>query len=149
MLIYDFGLEVGDVFNENYAGFSDQSVNIKLESTEVVDGKRFLNFSLAGDSNHSMQWIEGIGGFHGLGLEQLIPETTCIECTRYQFLSLTCSLGDEVLCSFDKDGNVVLGVEEIKTEKGKDNTTYDLQGRRLSAEPAHGIYIKDGKKVAR
>ena len=62
---------------------------------------------------------------------------------------MSCTLGDEVLCSFDKDGNVVLGVEEVKTEVDKDKFVYDLQGRKLNVEPSHGIYIKDGKKIAR
>ena len=41
------------------------------------------------------------------------------------------------------------GIEEIKSDKLKviSGETYDLQGRRLSGEPAHGIYIGKGKKV--
>ena len=93
--------------------------------------------------------MEGVGGSYGLCMEQRTDVMTCIFCTRYTFLSLTCSLGDEVLCSFDDEGNVVLGVEEVKADVNKDNSVYDLQGRRLSAEPSHGIYIKDGKKIAR
>ena len=27
------------------------------------------------------------------------------------------------------------------------NNFYDLQGRRLSEKPQHGLYIKNGKKV--
>ena len=29
----------------------------------------------------------------------------------------------------------------------KDNSTYDLSGRRV-ANPQHGVYVQDGKKVA-
>ena len=149
MLIYDFGLKVGDTFRESYAGFSSYDKIMKLESIENTDNERVFSFSLPGEDLHTMKWIEGVGGFHGLGLIQLIPESTCIDCTRYSFLSLSCTLGDEVLCSFDEDGNVVLGVEEVKTDVNKDKSIYDLQGRRLSAEPERGLYIKDGKKIAR
>ena len=32
---------------------------------------------------------------------------------------------------------------------GKCSKTFDLQGRRLTREPSHGVFIKDGKKVMR
>ena len=81
--------------------------------------------------------MEGAGGPYGLNMEQRTDELTCIFCTRYTFLSLSCSLDDEVLCSFDDDGNVVLGVEEVKADVNKDKSVYDLQGRRLNVEPSH------------
>ena len=94
--------------------------------------------------------MEGVGGCKGIGLvEERFPNPTCIDCTLYFPTLVSCSLGDEVLCRFDDDGNVVLGVEEVKTEEDKEKSVYDLQGRRLNVEPSHGIYIKDGKKVAR
>lgn len=41
-------------------------------------------------------------------------------------------------------------VHVICDEDHADQTgIFDLQGRRLSAEPAHGIYIKDGKKIVK
>ena len=43
------------------------------------------------------------------------------------------------------------GIEEIYVITDGDVSVkqgiYDLQGRRLSAEPAHGVYIKNGKKI--
>ncbi len=146
VLMYDFDLNVGDKFVEESVNYS---TTLTLQSIEENDGKRIYIFSTNRDWIPVMQWVEGAGGFHGLGIEQRIPEVPCIDCTRYEFLSLSCCLGDEVLCSFDKDGNVVLGVEEVKTEVDKDKFVYDLQGRKLNVEPSHGIYIKDGKKIAR
>ena len=146
VLMYDFDLNVGDKFVEESVNFS---TTLTLQSIEENDGKRIYKFSTNKDWIPVMQWVEGAGGFHGLGIEQRIPELTCIDCTRYTFLSLSCTLGDEILCSFDEDGNVVLGVEEIKTNSGKDGSIYDLQGRRLNAEPERGLYIKNGKKIAR
>ena len=148
VLLYDFNLMVGDSFTEDY-GHSDYRLNMKLESIEENEGRRIYKFSTNKDWVPVMQWVEGAGGVHGLGMEQRIIITTCIDCIHFKFFSMTCSLGDEVLCRFDDDGNVVLGVEEVRTDVNKDKSVYDLQGRRLSAEPAHGIYIKDGKKIAR
>ena len=145
-LIYDFNLKVGDSFTVNY-GVND--LNLKLISIEETDGKRIYSFTTNSEYIPTMQWMEGAGGPYGLCMEQRTDVPTCIFCTRYTFLSLTCSLGDEVLCSFDDEGNVVLGVEEVKADVNKDKSVYDLQGRRLNVEPSHGIYIKDGKKVAR
>ena len=46
--------------------------------------------------------------------------------------------------------DIQTGISSVSTEDCiGDGFIYDLQGRRLSAEPAHGIYIKDGKKIAR
>ena len=46
--------------------------------------------------------------------------------------------------------NIQTGISSVSAgDNSGDGFIYDLQGRRLSAEPAHGIYIKDGKKIAR
>ena len=41
---------------------------------------------------------------------------------------------------------VATGIEEVKTENGKVEAIYDLQGRRIDS-PSKGIYIIDGRKV--
>jgi len=158
VLIYDFGLDVGDVFYENFGdGFWD--MNMELVSKEEVNNKKVFTFTTEDkfsyniDENPMMVWVEGAGGYHALGLEQLLEMTTCALCgdTKFYPTLESCYLGDECLCTFDKNGYLVLGIEEIKANNNSksDKSVYDLQGRRLSAEPAHGIYIKDGKKVAR
>jgi len=149
ILMYDFGINVGDNFFECYDGYNEYQTTMELLSIEKNDGKRIYNFSTTDKEIPTMQWVEGAGGFHGLGLEQRIEETTCIDCTRYTFLSLSCYLGEECLCTFDENGNLVSGIEGVKTDVDKDKSVYDLQGRRLSAEPERGVYIKDGKKIAR
>ena len=149
ILMYDFGINVGDNFFECYDGYNEYQTTMELLSIEKNDGKRIYNFSTTDEEIPTMQWVEGAGGFHGLGLEQRIEETTCIDCTRYTFLSLSCYLGEECLCTFDEDGNLVSGIEGVKTDVDKDKSVYDLQGRRLNAEPERGLYIKDGKKIAR
>jgi hypothetical protein len=50
-------------------------------------------------------------------------------------------------------GRVVIGFDEatgiksVRTMAG--DAVYDLQGRRLAAQPRKGIYIVNGKKVIR
>ena len=148
VLMYDFDLNVGDKFVEEYST-DTYSTTLTLQSIEENDGKRIYIFSTNRDWIPVMQWVEGAGGFHGLGIEQRIPELTCIDCTRYTFLSLSCYLGEECLCTFDENGYLVSGIEGVKTDVDKDKSVYDLQGRRLNAEPTRGLYIKDGKKIAR
>jgi len=149
-VIYDFGLNVGDIFVEDFSGNPFYwATKLKLESIEEKDGKRIFNFSTNNNQEPIRQWMEGVGGCKGIGLEERFDNPTCIDCTLYFPTLVSCTLGDEVLCRFDKDGNVVLGVDEIKTIDGKDGAIYDLQGRRLNAEPERGLYIKDGKKIAR
>lgn len=151
VLIYDFGLNIGDSFAEDFhgTGYDLFSTKLKLESIEEKDGKRIFFFSTNDSYNPKRQWMEGAGGRYGLGLEEVFENPTCIDCTLYFPTLVSCALGDEVLCSFDKEGNVVLGVEEVKADVNKDKFVYDLQGRRLNAEPERGVYIKNGKKIAR
>ena len=55
--------------------------------------------------------------------------------------------------SSDENGNIILGIEEIKAEGNSksDKSIYDLQGRKIPNDKdiPHGIYIRDGKKIAR
>ena len=47
--------------------------------------------------------------------------------------------------------NEAEGIGSIEAEAGQPSRQgiYDLQGRRLNHEPAHGIYIHNGRKVVR
>lgn len=51
--------------------------------------------------------------------------------------------------SIEKDPNVNTGADIIESEKSAvDDATYDLQGRKVTESP-QGIYIRNGKKIAR
>jgi hypothetical protein len=39
------------------------------------------------------------------------------------------------------------GIEEVKGENGEVKTVFDMQGRKVNAITAPGLYIVDGKKV--
>ena len=48
---------------------------------------------------------------------------------------------------YNDDVNAITHV--LGTHSGDEPISYDLQGRRLAAPPAKGVYIRDGKKVVR
>ena len=148
LLLYDFSLKVGDLFMDEYDFYPDKQ--LRVLSIEEKQGKRVFSLSEEDSDVPIIKWVEGVGGAFGLGLNAFWDISTCsCGCVQEWPVYQSCTLGDEVLCRFDDDGNVVLGVEEVRTDVDKDRSIYDLQGRRLSAEPERGLYIKDGKKIAR
>lgn len=48
-----------------------------------------------------------------------------------------------------EDGELLTSIVEVEQETKTVSNTYDLQGRRLGTQPAHGLYIQNGKKVAK
>ena len=88
-----------------------------------------------GDYNNFMNPKFYVSGFTGQGYEQIIE----------------CYLGDNLifqdLKGYIKD--VYLGISAPTLTTPPSLHAFDLQGRRLTREPAHGIFIKDGKKVMR
>ena len=78
------------------------------------------------------------------------------ELNDYFLIYLFCSSGNYLYFTDIKDvyridvSSIQTGISSVSAEGNSgDGFIYDLQGRRLNAEPSHGIYIKDGKKVAR
>ena len=79
----------------------------------------------------TITWTEGIGGDHGLSgatattdmLQAVYDGEECI------YLSTT------------------TGICHLPPAASTHSCLYDLQGRRLAAPPAKGIYVKDGRKV--
>ena len=46
-------------------------------------------------------------------------------------------------------GDSLLGISISRIDQKSDNSTYDLQGRRLQAPPARGVYIRGGRKYVK
>ena len=103
-------------------------------------------------------WIEGIGCSIGLWPREKIeaigpgPGHPGLIYMREHFVS--CYMDDQLLATREQLTDIynhvmASGISNVVICKTYDDSIYDLQGRRLSAEPAHGIYIKDGKKIAR
>ena len=50
---------------------------------------------------------------------------------------------------FSSSSSIALSVRGVATVAKETFNLFDLQGRRLNAEPIHGVYIKNGKKVVK
>ena len=63
-----------------------------------------------------------------------------------------CTINDKVVYDsheFHTSSEIVTGISKSAVlHSNKRSTFYDLQGRQLLREPQHGIYIRDGKKIA-
>ena len=94
-------------------------------------------------------WIEGLGSSAG----PFSPWTTNPQPfsddpypSYYTDYSLN---SDYIAVSYEfytAEASSVPTAVSIPRQKPEDNTPFDLQGRKLSAQPAQGIYIEDGKK---
>ena len=92
-------------------------------------------------------WIEGIGSLKSAVYSNwgLVPG---------DFMGsrlLTVYDGDK--CIFNSDdyvwptaNNVVTGMDGVEAQKEDITPTFDLQGRRLTAKPQSGLYIRNGRK---
>ena len=106
--------------------------------------------------------VEHIGSlvFGECNLDAIVIRGTIQYLTKYIFASMNNSAIIYVPASqIDKYKDIYMGtvltveaynptyIRSINTVFDKTYTLYDLSGRRLNAEPQHGVYIKDGKKV--
>lgn len=48
---------------------------------------------------------------------------------------------------FVEEGDEMTGIADIEENSANSDFIYDLQGRRLNSQPAHGLYIQNGKKI--
>ena len=58
----------------------------------------------------------------------------------------TASGAKELTIVFDEEGSEATGIDNVATEKAESTGVYNLSGQRV-ANPQHGIYIVNGKKV--
>ena len=109
--------------------------------------------------NWKFSWIDGIGC---VGINDERPPFLCSPFTldkgnlwgeNVEHL-IDCRTKDEVLFTVDSLYTkyylqVINGISHITESDGGKRESFDLQGRRLTAEPQHGVFIKGGKKVAK
>jgi len=98
-------------------------------------------------STGSTTWIEGIGGDCGIYNAVLWSNGNLAGLFDPTVELLTCYDGD--VCIYNRDDvsdktNSIIS-RKLFHSQGEE-AIFDLQGRRLSAIPAKGLYIKDGKK---
>lgn len=136
-LLYDFGCEVGDVFHMNAIELVTQAI-----SAVEVNGKSVNRYDFQAQQPDkddepfvigNLSWIEGVGAtmdFFGM-----LPLQG-----NYNSL-VACEVNGEVIYQS------ATSIQGIKSNTlNSDGAIFDLQGRRLSATPAKGVYIQNGKK---
>ena len=145
IILYDYNMEVGDKYR-SVEGHDDISVASK-DLVTLEDGKPHRLLTLS----NGLILIEGIGciNSNGMLLDYLNPASKY--ASRFTYLEWA----DNNLT------NVVYRNTAFKVEVTKVNNIikpqisnihipiFDLQGRRLNAEPIHGVYIRNGKKVVK
>ncbi|MBR2235719.1 MAG: hypothetical protein IJ892_11780 [Prevotella sp.] len=169
-LLYDFSLQVGDtpicisesklcgafdclIESTESLNYDDWYTRMELKHIDVInvngqERRRFIFESdysacsrkLSDFSYPALVWVEGIGSCGGpfLSWSKPTPESR-----------LTCYLDGNVIFE-DEDFYVPGATDDINQHTsvyafGKDEK-YDLQGRRIDATPAKGVYIRNGRK---
>ena len=134
-LVYDFGLNVGEVFET-----ADVIATVVSVDTIMVGGRLFRVLGVQGNDNPQTNWwVEGIGSMNYLTNSVRIPGDS------YTFLQ--CQISENIL--FSQKDFETLAVQNLIIKRGNDSVSpaYDLQGRRLTGEPSKGVYIQNGRKV--
>lgn len=156
-MLYDFGLSVGDSVDLSVMDITHYQVSkyqygkvLSVDSVEI-NGKllRRMEMSLREYKQENTKniivtnetsdyWIEGIGSVKGL----LYPYNWLSQSNTSSTL-LSCFDDDVVIYGDSKDNPVSVDVPSSYIHSP---SIFDLQGRRLNAVPAKGLYIKNGKK---
>ena len=154
-LFMDMNLEVGDTCNtwSMWPGttgmqYYPKSTAYKVEWVEYNGQMRKkINMKYA---KKGMTWVEGIASFNGYPWEN----DGDLGWGDSAALAL-CRTPNEVLYKDDilYDGAIEF-YENLKLsirvpQREEESAYFDLQGRRLTAEPQRGVFIKGGKKVAK
>ncbi len=97
-LLYDFGLQVGDVVESEFNVFNDMYVSAR-DSVEIASGEMRLRMTIT-DGVSTRTWIEGIGDTEvGMALVQLIAPDNVLNCVNKDGeLIFKGFLFNEVLC---------------------------------------------------
>ena len=144
-MLFDFGQEVGETFKCILNDVTLTLVGIDSISVGGTVRRRYTHEYTCPprDDVYRQYWVEGIGSQCG-------PLTS----SRAYNNSRLKSCYEDGVCIFTGDDfslpPLTAGIKPAgPSSREQQPPLYDLQGRRLRDEPAHGIYIKDGKKVLR
>jgi hypothetical protein len=140
-VLYDFSATVGMASEMVWlwSGFSLADIGIIS-----VNGCQYTRQVWKSEDNGIYLIVEGIGSETGfLYIENITTNgasTQFVECRDKGQRIFTC-----------EDFNATSGINDFRATSGltnaKSSEYYDLQGRRLAAPPAKGVYIQDGRKV--
>ena len=134
VLIYDFGKEEGEAFGDTKI--------VEMTETEILGMPRKC-LTLA--NGHRV--VEDIGSLTGGYFDYMMNLVWEDEWRgRRRCVLDAYEENGEVVLSKDTMESVLSVASQSPTVPIGAKATHDLQGRRISGTPQHGIYIRDGKK---
>lgn len=149
-LLYDFGCNVGDVV-------SLHGYNVLVTAVDTVEqhGRMLRRIVFVanyyGSSDESFEateycWVEGVGSSADM--------LSNIELLGNYYSFQSCMLNGQMLYDntvfyADAVHADIRANQEVQARRWHSVQRYDLQGRRLNAQPSHGVYIRDGRKYVR
>ena len=168
-LLYDFGMKAGDMVKcgiegnafgclleeeeprDTMMGFVF-SAYLRVERIDTIERRGLLHrrFSLTLlNSFREVQadniiWLENVGSGAG-PFSPWLPLPPVDTYLQSCVVDKTCIFGYP---DFYEDDETSVAVTRHHVGS-KNSHIYDLQGRRLSAPPSHGVYIQDGRKLVR
>jgi len=138
-LYYDFSVGLGSVIV-----IDDATTTVTSVDTVTANSQQFRRFELEPFGGYEPIWVEGVGHIGGPFMSTMFMVN---DGRSYELLSCY----EDGKCIFtQKDFCSEPGVDQIEdlspALSKREGAIFDLQGRRLSAIPAKGLYIKNGKK---
>lgn len=132
-LLFDFNLQVGDLLPWNDQVIGRGYTKIGNNEFEVI-------------STYTTVWVIGIGNLYYGPFNSLHSFISDID--SYGTLCFEVIDGKTPVYSIEDKLQYLIteGICDKSQTEQKKKLIYDLQGRRLSAKPAKGVYIEDGKK---
>ena len=177
-LLYDFNLQKGEILRcgvegnvfgclldkdeqiDTLMGFPFKSY-LKVEEIDTImarDKKHcritlslrdaYKQHYLAGENVYieNVVWVEGVGSGAG-------PFSPWMPLPPRDSYMQKCMINDTVLFAYPDfyDAETTAPISHTRYNKNEedDSQGFNLQGRRLTTEPTHGVYIRNGKKVVR
>lgn|SRR5574344_1082452 len=135
--LYDFGLNVGDVFTGIQGNVSGKLDVISKDYKDFLGKERLtLNLNQEEYNVNTTQWISGIGGPSS-------PECNYMMVGNCDNL-LVCSVNNDTIY-LNSELSVIANIRAAKITESE-SRMYDLSGRQLTSEPQKGIYIKGKRK---
>ena len=149
LILYDYTMEVGDGFR-HVDGHDDITV-VEKDTVAYADDVPRRRLTLS----NGLIIIEGMGCINSNGM--LIDWLNPAEEYQSNFTYLDYCADDwnkpfNIIYTHEDSGLYVVdtnpaGIESLHSPDSSDrHALFDLQGRRLSQNPARGVYIQDGRK---
>jgi hyaluronoglucosaminidase len=131
--------------------FSIDSTTDRFKLVSAKDGRYVNEYAVFGTNEYYPTWntyvINELGGKHSIqNAGEAGSSYWYIDGTKISQASM--STEDSFLFTIEPIEEEQSGISEVNAAAAAQGTTFDILGRRV-ANPGHGIYVIDGKKVIR